>query len=232
MTTPSHEVEVFRAELRELYVAAGKPSPQAMAQASGRPPGLFAFLNAPGLPAWDQVTALLTATGNHAPATVVRWRRRWARLDKQPRRPAPDGRSAPGSAARLREPGGDHQTGPVNQALAASNPAEFAGALNQLRLAAGMSFGEIARRKKGILSKSAAHRMATAEDTLPLRREALAAFVRACGGTEEDALAWWAVAARIRRGDPPVARSREIPAAGLLLQHPRPPEPWLPLHDD
>jgi hypothetical protein len=225
VTTPSFPrdaspVEVFRFDLLQLYYRAGRPSFQEMSRASGRPPVLFGFLNGPGLPGWDEVTALLTATGNRAPSVVENWRRRWARLDGQRRRPAkerPDHEelTETQSVAQVRDEGGGHQAGPLNTALAASTPGEFAAALEQLRLAAGVSYGRIAKWNPGVLTKSTAHRMATS-DKLPHRRVALVGFVRACRATEAEAQAWWSIVQRIRRGESPLRRDRAIPAADLL----------------
>jgi hypothetical protein len=209
VTLPAPEndtVEAFRVDLYQLYRRAGRPSHEEMARASGRPPVLFAFLSAAGLPHWDEMTAFLTGTGNHAPAVMNRWRRRWVKLG---------GRSLQTAAGTqpedwLGEEGGSHRAGPIRLAQVASTPSEFAEALERLRRAANVSYSQIAL--PGVLTKSTAHRMATG-DTLPHRRDALLRFVMACGVTEAEADAWWAIADRIRSGEP----AKDQPEQATLL---------------
>jgi hypothetical protein len=167
-----------------------------MARLSGRAPVVFAFLRAAGLPRWDELTAFLTGTGNHAPATVNRWQSRWVKLGGRSLPAASDGTQP---EDWLGEEGGSHRAGPIRLAFAATTPSEFAEALERLRLAANVSYAEIAQ--SDVLTKSTAHRMATG-DKLPRRREALVRFVTACGVTDAEADDWWAVTERIRRGAP------------------------------
>ncbi|MEU5847708.1 helix-turn-helix domain-containing protein [Saccharopolyspora shandongensis] len=76
------EITKFRAELRRLWVRAGAPSPQEMAERTGLPAArLSTALTHPGLPEFHEVEALLRATGEHA--AIPAWRRLWRRLDNE-----------------------------------------------------------------------------------------------------------------------------------------------------
>lgn len=227
MTTPVGQgIERFRQDLLQLYHYSGRPTPAEMATRSGRAPELFRFLGRAGLPRWDEVTALLTGTGNHG--QVEQWHRRWVRLGGQRRQalaqadePAPADlpHQWPAEADRLEAgepaPVPMHKAGPIGLALAAATAEEFGEALEQMRLAADTSFAAIGRSAQGALSKSTANRMV--HGFLPVRKEALDAFVRACGRADEEDQ-WWDCAERVRRGDPPPFQAASIPATELVRQ--------------
>lgn len=229
MTTLAEQgIEQFRRDLLQLHHYSGKPSPSEMATRSGRTPELFRFLGGSGLPRWDEVTALLTGTGNHGQAD--RWHRRWVRLGGQRRQalgqagepasadpphqwPAEADRS--GAEAAGSAPVPMHKAGPIALALAATTADEFGEALEQMRLVADISFAAIERIAQGSLSGSTANRMV--HGFLPVRKQALDAFVRACGRADEEDQ-WWDCAQRVRRGDPPPFQAAAIPATELVRQ--------------
>lgn len=211
----------FRAELLELWRHAGEPDADTMSRRSGRPAVLFGFLRASGLPSWDEVSALLTALGHARDAD--RWRRRWARLDGKRRRDAQPFEVMDGFKAAIRLSIGaaaeKHRTGPLNQVLGASTTAEYAEALTQLRLTAGLSYADIERISKRTLTHSTAHRM-TQGVKLPRKREQVVAFVTACGGSLDEGATWWAQAQRIRRGEPAGWQNTAVPVSGLVDRDP------------
>lgn len=226
-TSSAGSVQQFCYDLRQLHIYAGKPSPAQMALTTGRAPATFKFLAEQCLlPRWDEVSALLMATGHQS--TMPSWRRRWAllhgelrRAQQQSRPPIPlartDDLAAVDGAVGGDGPIGHHLVGPIASAMAASTPQEFCQALEKLRLEADVSFATIAR--SGVLSKSTAHRMVT-KGELPCRRDTLDAFVRACGHSASEAAQWWSSAERIRRGDPPTFHAAAIPASELVLRAP------------
>jgi hypothetical protein len=230
-------MERFWADLLSHYDRAGRPTVDRMAFVSGRPPHLFAFLLRSNrvLPSWDEVAAVLVATDHGTGEELDQWRRRWLWV-RDWWRPS-DGRHQSASESvgqedappaepvnQLREEGGKRQARPLTGALAAVNAAEFAAALDQLRLAAGKSFGDIGKYSLRLLTKSTAHRMVTG-GKLPARRNALVTFVRGCGVTESEAHTWWSIAQRIGRGEPPSLQDLSISAAGLLQRELRDREP-------
>jgi hypothetical protein len=203
--TVAGAVEAFNRELRLVYNRAARPSIEDMARRSGRPVGVFAFLRSPSvLPSWDQVTALLTGTGSHSdPSVVARLRQRWARLAGQlarQRASRPEADTAPDRSA-----GPGHAVGSLNAVMAAGTAREFADALEQRRLYAGLSYQALAKATSGVVSKSTAQRMTT-QGRLPARREALAAFLKACHATDHEIQIWWEAVERIRYGQPPTIR--------------------------
>jgi hypothetical protein len=208
---------LFHTDLLTLYRRAGAPDADTMARRSGRPATVFGFLRVPGLPAWDEVSALLTAIGRAGDA--ARWRHRWARLDGKRRRDSPPNTAMDAAKAVITLTAGagedKHRSAPLNKALSASSPGEFAEALTQMRLTAGVSYADIERISKRTLTHSTAHRM-TQGLALPRKREQVIAFVTACGGSLEEGHTWWEMAQRIRRGEPARWRDTAVPVAGLV----------------
>jgi len=216
-------VEALRAELNQLYNRAGRPSKADMALKSGRSPVTFAFLDATGLPDWQQVSALLVATGTNDPAVRAKWQEWWTRVDHDQQRhqtaarPEDTELSLPQLLARMRD-NGKEVPGPLSAALEAVTAADFAAALEQLRQEAGLSYDKIAKASRGRLSKSTAQRLAKPKHPgLPKRSDLVTAYVRACGVGNAEAGVWSATLHRLRRNEAPqpVRAGDGVPAAWL-----------------